>query len=211
MINVGGGDNVIIGGVGSDTITLGSGGNTVLGDDGEAFFSSGVLNNNQALGLAIETTDQTVGGNDTITVNGSGNNVIFGGSGDDAITVNGAGSDVVFGDNGAASYDNGVLLEVATVGETQAAEAFGNSVFASVELNNSGVVYGGDDTITVGDGNNVIVGGLGADTIATGNGNNVVLGDSGFATFTATGKLIQNRVGGRDLRRRRPATRPFAR
>ena len=58
VIDVTSGDNVIIGGAGADTITIGGAGNTVLGDDGEAFFSDGVLNNNNALGLAIQTTDQ---------------------------------------------------------------------------------------------------------------------------------------------------------
>ena len=71
-------------------------------------------------------------------------------------------------------------------------------MFPSSESNNSGVVYGGNDTITVGNGNNVIVGGLGADTITTGTGSNVVLGDSGFAVFnpstgttTSFGNLIE--------------------
>ena len=124
--------------------------------------------------------------------------MIFGGSGADAIAVNGNGDNVIFGDNGAASYTNGVLTEVATTGETAPAEVFGNTVFPSSKSNNSGVVYGGNDTITVGNGNNVIVGGFGADTITTGNGNNVVLGDSGFAVFdpstgttTSFGNLIE--------------------
>ena len=184
FINVSSGSNVIIGGAGADTITIGGSGNVVLGDDGFAYFNDDVLANSPSLGVAIETTDQTVGGNDAITVNGNGNNVIFGGSGADTITVNGSGSNVIFGDNGAASYTNGgILTEVATVGETAPAEVFGNTVFASSESNNSGVVYGGNDVIQVGDGNNEIVGGFGADTITTGNGRNVVLGDSGYAVF----------------------------
>ncbi len=201
-INVSSGNNVIIGGFGADAITIGGSGNTVLGDNGEAFFNSngdGLLSNNNALGIAIETTDQTLGGNDTITINGTGSgNVIFGGSGADAIAVNGNGNNVIFGDNGTASYIDGVLTEVATTGETAPAELFGNFVFSSSESNNSGVVYGGNDTITVGNGNNVIVGGLGADTITTGTGSNVVLGDSGFAVFnpstgttTSFGNLIE--------------------
>ena len=40
VINVSGGNNVIIGGTGADTITVDGGGNTMLGDDGEAFFTS---------------------------------------------------------------------------------------------------------------------------------------------------------------------------
>ena len=47
----------------------------------------------------------------------------------------------------------------------------------------TGTIYGGDDSITAGAGNNVIIGGLGHDTILTGNGSNTVLGDSGHAEF----------------------------
>ena len=199
VINVSSGGNVIIGGVGADTITIGGSGNVVLGDDGYANFDDGVLADPLNGTPAIGTSDQTVGGNDTITVNGNGNNVIFGGSGADTITVNGNGTNVIFGDNGAANYTNnsgggtsGILFSVETTGETAPAEAFGNIVFPSSESTNSGVVYGGNDTIQVGDGSNVIVGGLGADTITTGNGNNVVLGDSGVAIFDpSTADLVK--------------------
>ena len=187
VISVAGGKNVIIGGSGADQITVGGGGNVVLGDNGEAFFSNGVLANNQALGFAIGTTDQTFGGADTIVIDGDGANVVFGGSGADTITVNGNGDNVVFGDNGAAAYVSGVLIEAETTGETAPAETVGGTTFPSSESGNSGVVYGGDDTIAIkGAGNNVVVGGLGADTITTGAGNAIVLGDSGVATFDPT-------------------------
>ncbi len=131
-------------------------------------------------------------------MNGTGSdNVIFGGSGADTITMNGSGDNVIFGDNGAASYVNGVLTEVETTGETALAEIDGENAIPSDEFNNSGDVYGGNDTITVGDGDNVIVGGLGADTITTGSGSNVVLGDSGFAVFdvsTGTTKSFGNLI-----------------
>ena len=202
VIDVTGGNNVIIGGTGANEITVDGGGNTIIGHDGEAYFTSvnntDVLNTNPQTGIAIETLDQSEGGNNTITINGNGNNVIFGGTGANLITVNGNGDNVIFGANGAASYANGVLTEVATTGETAPSEAFGNTMFPSSESNNSGVVYGGNNTITVGNGNNVIVGGFGAATITTGNGNNVVLGDSGFAIFdpstgtpTSFGNLIE--------------------
>ncbi len=244
----------------------------MLGDDGEAFFNSdgdGLLSNNNALGIAIETTDQTLGGNDTITINGNGDNVIFGGSGADTIAVNGNGDNVIFGDNGAASYIDGVLTEVATTGETAPAEVFGNIVFSELEVeqhrrrlwrqrhhhrrqrqqrhrrrlrrrhdhhrnrqqcrarrqrlcgiqsidryddvvrqshrNRVGSVMivrsgapqldltswqhqprqSSNDTITLGDGNNVVIGGAGADTIVVGaTGANVIIGDDGEADYT---------------------------
>ncbi len=180
VIGVSGGGNVVIGGFGNDQITLGGGGNTVLGDNGSAVFTAGSLS-------YITTSDQTLGGEDTITVNGTGGNVIFGGSDADAITVNGSGSNIVFGDNGDASFTAGVLTKIETIGETAA--AMGGA--SSVELATGGTIYGGDDTIKVGDGNNVIVGGLGADTITAGNGNSIVLGDSGTAIFDPnSGNLV---------------------
>ena len=78
-----------------------------------------------------------------------------------------------------------MLTKIETIGEVAAA----TSMTASVESATSGSIYGGDDTISVGSGNNVIVGGLGADKITTGNGNNVVLGDSGTILYTAAGQL----------------------
>ena len=75
-----------------------------------------------------------MGGDDTITVDGDGNNVIFGGSGADTIAINGNGDNVILGDNGAASYVNGVLTEVATTGESAPAEISGNTAFPSTGI-----------------------------------------------------------------------------
>ena len=46
---------------------------------------------------------------------------------------------------------------------------------------------GGDDIVTLGDGNHVVLGGDGADDIVAGDGDNVVFGDHGSvdASFTA--------------------------
>ncbi len=196
----GSGDNVVIGGIGADTIWLGGADNTIIGDDGEATFTAeqvsltptyvSVLN-------FIETTDQTVGGDDTINVIGGGN-VIFGGSGADNITAGDVGS-VIMGDNGEASFTVAPTTGTISAGdaayggtltyiETTAEQANGTE---TADQTAGGTIYGGDDTITVGNGANVIVGGLGADTITTGTGNNIILGDSGKANFdSATGVLI---------------------
>ena len=193
-IIVSGGSNVIFGGTGADTINVQTvatapSGNVILGDDGfAAFTTAGVL-------TSISSSDQTDGGDDVITT-GDGNNTILGGSGADQIMV-GAGANVIFGDNGAASWTPNLsgtastLTQIATIGETAAASG---GTMASQESATGGTIYGGDDKITVtGDGNNVILGGLGADTITlNGNGSNVVLGDSGSATFDAvTTKLVK--------------------
>ena len=96
-INVSGGTNVVLGGTGKDQITIGGGGNVILGDNGLADFTpAGIL-------TFITTSDQTHFGDNVITVNGDGNNVIFGGSGADSITVNGNGRNVILGDSGDAT------------------------------------------------------------------------------------------------------------
>ncbi|MGX5777772.1 calcium-binding protein, partial [Methylorubrum zatmanii] len=48
---------------------------------------------------------------------------------------------------------------------------------------------GDDDTIAVGGGDNVVIGGTGADTITALGGNDVVLGDDGRATFESSGHV----------------------
>src|SRR5262249_19582999 len=99
----GSGNNVAIGGIGADTITLGGANNTILGDDGKATFgTSGQI-------LTITTQDPGIGGGDVITVTGGGN-VIFGGTGADTIAVqtaqgqNAPSGNVIVGDDGDATF-----------------------------------------------------------------------------------------------------------
>ena len=93
---VDGGDNIVIGGVGVDTVTVGSSGNNIIfGDDGEVDYT---LDGDLAtLDLAI-TTNPDEGEADTIT-SGGGKDIIFGGTGGDTIH-SGGNSDLVFGDYG---------------------------------------------------------------------------------------------------------------
>ena len=76
-ILAGTGDKIVFGGVGADTITIAGGSNVVLGDNG--FLS-------EIAGLEIDSivpTDPTIGAGDTITISGSGNNVVIGAAGKD--------------------------------------------------------------------------------------------------------------------------------
>ncbi len=153
------GDNFVLGGLGDDRITTGSGNDQVFGDNGQATFTAGVL-------ARLETTDTAVdtGGNDTIAA-GDGVNHVFGGLGSDDVT-SGAGNDVVLGDNGHVQWDNS---------GTQYTEI-------ASEVSNA---LGGGDTLAAGEGDNLVLGGLGDDHITTGVGNDQVFGDNGQATFTA--------------------------
>ena len=204
IITVTGGGNVIFGGTGADTIavqTTGASapsGNVIVGDDGDATFTSGPVSASVATSVLsyIETTNQTDGGDDVITT-GDGNNVIFGGYGADTITV-GNGNSVILGDNGEATFavalasgsvagGNAAYSRTLTQIETTAELANGSE---TANQNGGGTIYGGDDTIIAGNGDNVIFAGLGADKITAGNGNDVILGDSGTANFDPTTGLL---------------------
>jgi hypothetical protein len=102
-----------------------------------------------------------------IDVTGSGN-IVLAGLGDDLVNQNGvasAGEDIVIGDNGFVSWDaSGQLTQ-----------------FGSTEP-----LLGGNDTINVGDGGNIVIGGFGADAITTGTGADIVLGDDGQVDYVTT-------------------------
>ncbi|MFN0077230.1 MAG: DUF4347 domain-containing protein, partial [Prosthecobacter sp.] len=158
IIKTGDGDNIVIGGFGADQVTGGADRDVVLGDNGNATFTTaGIL-------TYITTTEPTIG-NDDVIKTGDGDNIVIGGFGKDEIT-GGDGRDVVLGDNGNASFDTtGVLTFITT----------------------SDPSIGSDDVIVTGNGFNVIFAGIGADRVTGGTGRDVVLGDNGNATFDSTG------------------------
>ena len=178
VIKVGDGDNFVIGGFGADQITGGKDRDVVLGDNGNATFTTvGVL-------TYITTTQPGIGGDDVIKA-GDGFNVILAGFGADQVT-GGTGRDFILGDNGNATFDS-------TGGQSILRE------FISTDTD-----IGGDDTIDAGTGNNIVFGGTAKDSITTGGGDDIALGDSGRAVFDAGGILtflttITPAIGGDDV------------
>ncbi len=170
------GDDIVVGGFGSDTVTGGTGDDIVIGDNGSIEFTSGIV-------TFIESTDadDSTVGDDTIDA-GAGDNYVIAGGGSDSVSSEG-GDDYVIGDHGTMTFtDAGVLFQIATM------------------LDN----YGSDDTLSLGDGNNLAIGGQGADTIITGTGNDALLGDSGVINRDATGVItgiesISPDEGGNDI------------
>ncbi len=165
-ITVGNGNNIVIGGIGNgNSITAGNGNDVVIGQDGALSFTAGQI-------AVAASTDPTFGGGATIKV-GSGDNVIIGGTGNNTITAGAAvapGYQVIVGHNGTVKYAApNVLASV----QAQDVITVGGTV----------VVNGGTNTVTAGNGNNLIVGGVGKETITTGNGNDVVIGHDGLLTF----------------------------
>ncbi|MCM2309622.1 MAG: hypothetical protein NDI91_19365, partial [Sulfuritalea sp.] len=102
----------------------------------------------------------------------TGDKRAFGGDGNDQITFT-TGDHVVFGDNGMVTY---VAMDL--VGEGKA---------LLYETTDILVVTGGNDVITLGDGNNTVLGGMGVDIITTSAGNDTIVGDNGFVQMDAEG------------------------
>ncbi|OGU15129.1 MAG: hypothetical protein A2076_15705, partial [Geobacteraceae bacterium GWC2_53_11] len=161
-ITAGNGTNIIVAGMGNDSVTIGSGSTIVLGDNGDIAFS-GV---DKLSGITSTSTD--FGGSDNLTA-GDGTNTILGGFGADTITagLTASSNSVVLGDNGQLLYDAAGVLQTARTTDTMAAS-------------------GGDDTVALGNGSNVVLGGVGKDSITAGSGSNVVLGDNGSLAYTGT-------------------------
>ena len=136
-IDAGDGNNIILGGFWSDSITAGNGANRIAGDNGDFMIANGIA-------TYITTTDTTARrpAAATSSPQAAGNNIVLGGVGADRITL-GGGSNVVIGDNGNATFTTAGVLTYATT---------------------SGTSLGGNDIeiSTTGSGNNVVLGGLGA-------------------------------------------------
>ena len=176
-ITTGQGDDIVLGGADGDTISVGDGDNLVFGDSGQITAALGNLVSAQigsqpiTLGL-IETIASGTGGMDTITT-GIGRDIILGGADADTIIANSGESagtrddwyNIVLGDAGYIDY----VVEDATPADI-------DRIF-SVD-----VAIGGIDTITTGQGDDIVLGGADGDTISVGDGDNLVFGDSGQIT-----------------------------
>ena len=158
-IVAGNGRKLIIGGAGSDVITGGDGSMLVLSDSGSITLAA---DGGRVLSVTGVAAVAGVASDDRIVL-GDGDHLVIGGSGADSIRT-GKGRDVLLGDNGSVTFDaDGRVL----------------AVDATMDDNTSG----GDDAIVAGDGDKLIVGGVGADRIEAGNGDGVVLGDNGAIRF----------------------------
>ena len=203
----GNGVNLVVGGEGADTITLGDGDNVALGD-------SGSINHDTRGATPIITgvsRTHADDGVDTITV-GNGDNVIVGGGAGDIIGT-GTGDNAILGDSGDIASSDAQLqlrsLDAGTGGADRVTTQGGDDHVILGDdadianlgdgdnrvLGDSGTITSGPvplgiitsgtgtgngaDQITTGTGADAIIGGLGADVIHGGSGDNVVIGDFG--------------------------------
>ncbi len=126
--------------------------------------SINLFNGSNQMGT-IAGVEDLIGGSaaDTLTGNDLDNRIIGRGGADTIVGRNG--NDVLIGDSAQITTLSGVIT--------------------SIRLTTSGE---GNDSITAGNGNNIVLGGLGNDTITTGNGNNVVAGD--LVLLTLSGGVV---------------------
>jgi Ca2+-binding RTX toxin-like protein len=139
------------------------------------------------LTLAAGIADLTLLGKAPMFVHdNSGNNTIIGNAGANTIEVTG-GTDVVNGGGGndrlIVDYSSATATITGTVGGVTDG---GTNAVTFTHVRNETVLTGsGNDTITAGDGSNVIETGNGNDTITSGTGNNAIQGGLGNDTITA--------------------------
>ena len=163
-----GGDDAVILGFGDDIANLGEGDNRALGDNGTITLTSTTTH--------LETSDASIGGNDSITT-GTGHDFVVLGAGDDTADLN-AGDNLVLGDNGIISVDATTTTLTTTT--------------ASVGGNDNITTLGGDDIVALGSGD---------DIAELGDGDNRVLGDNGVITSTASTVRLEttdDALGGND-------------
>ncbi|MCP3982597.1 MAG: calcium-binding protein, partial [bacterium] len=220
-----GADNIIVGGFGEDTITLGGGTNTVLGDNGY------VSRDGAGVVTQARTTDanSSTGGVDTITSQG-GENIILGGVDGDIIDAP-LGTNIILGDNGEVNVGGDVFTTLlfqdttATVTDTLAhlvARPIGEDAITlgggtNTVLGDNGYITrtgsgevtqvrttdtdsstGGVDTISSQGGENIILGGVGGDIIDAPLGTNIILGDNGEVNVGGDVFTTEPHLGGDD-------------
>jgi Ca2+-binding RTX toxin-like protein len=162
-----GGDSLIFGGQGADTIQDGNGNSFIVGDNGNATLTGGLVR-------TLITTDRGTGAGDTILA-GAGNDRVFGGKGDDFID-GGSGKDTLLGDHGSYHRGSGSVREVTLIDERVGGH---DTIFGGGD---DDMIYGqgGDDYLDGGTGNDSIFAGWGNDFLYGGFGNDVLMGGPGY-------------------------------
>ncbi len=161
VIYAGAGNDIVIGGLGNNYIDVGAGEDVAMGDDGVITFR------NRTDIESIVMTNVELGGNDTITAEGTeGDNILMGMAGHDLIT-GGNDDDLIVGD--IATFRFGTYLDV--LPGQSAVNRLQQMVGIRPDL-------GFNDTLFGGAGDDMIMGGFGDDRIYGGTGQDFMIGDS---------------------------------
>ena len=173
-ITVGDGDNVMMGSsAGNNGISAGIGNNIIFGAAGEVTRKPASGPAGAFTPVRAETVEEEISGDNLILVGRDGagfgsQNVVFGGFGANTI-VGGDGDNKVFGHSGLFTWwPNGQPREMYSRAWT----------------------YGRDVLITVGNGNNDVLGGKGNNSIIGGNGHNVLMSDQGLVRWNTDGTRL---------------------
>lgn len=160
------GIDTITTGTGADIIAGGDAGDVIDAGDGDNLIlgDTGSYNSDGTLSSAATVQD----GADTVTAGNGNNRVILGGGADNATLGNG--NNRILGDSGEMDWSAGEFI------------------------NTTDDTTGDADNITTGDGDTVVIGGVGGDTIVAGDGAHAILGDAG--SFDADGILTSDVTGG---------------
>ncbi len=149
-----GGNNLVFGGLGVDTIILGGGDDAILGDHGSISLTpTGSL-------MRIESTDPLLGAGESID-GGAGNDRIIAGTGSDAVD-GGAGDDVIFGDHGLFDFS---------------LPANANFVALFIGAGDGGAA----DTVYAGSGHDIVLGQQGDDLLLGQDGDDDLIGGHNVA------------------------------
>ena len=139
--------------------------------------------------------DVVIGGQgDDIINSGRGDDVVFGRSGSDQIiSVEGnqldEDFDIIFGDDGIAKFKH--FPREVTIDSRNAAQQrlpVGDYRLSEVFSVEGGTA--GDDVITSGNGDDILIGGFGADQLRSGDGSDILVGDSGRVVFELGNLLL---------------------
>ncbi len=160
-------NDLIIAGVGSDTVRGNLGDDVIIADNGEIDFNIAGGDGDPLTIDLIHSTDITLGGDDTVHA-GEGNDIVIGGFANDSLHGD-VGSDLIFGDNGTVDLVNGIVTYVVTT-DTSAATGGNDTITGDVDS----VVC--DATHTS---NDILFGGVGNDTMDGARGDDVLFGDNG--------------------------------
>ncbi|MBT7430865.1 MAG: calcium-binding protein, partial [Ilumatobacter sp.] len=200
--STGSGSDIVIAGLGNDAVMIGNGNNIALGDEGLVAFQSGSTLRDRIesrylddAGLSPIDASGIAVGNDTIET-GTGDDVIIGGLGNETTLAAGEGNNIVLGDEGFVKYQGQAQTNGTSVLGEVSSRFVDNT--APSDPDPLTFVQGGNETITTGAGDDIVIGGLGHDDIKAGNGVNIVLGDEGGITFQ-TGSGLRLRIASQYL------------
>jgi Ca2+-binding RTX toxin-like protein len=181
------GNDTIIGGTGGDQIQGNDNSDILIGDNADIFMSGAVSGRltilNSAINKIITTdTDESTGGEDTITGDGAGD-VIIGGVNSDILNGN-DGDDVILGDNGLLDFEYNSDTDTSTLDLIRSfTDGLGDGDF----------IYGnaGEDTVIGGTGGDTIYGDDDAASAGVLDGEDILLGDNGaiFMSGAVPGRL----------------------